>query len=179
LLFSATIPPDLKQIMGENLKKDFVEVDCINDKAEGSHTNVHVQQSHVVLPSVGMEQYAQSVVNVVLHALAQTDEENHKVVVFFTTARMVAFFATLFNEGLNVPVIELHSKKSQTYRNKASDTFRNAAKGVLFTSDVSARGVDYPDVTQVIQVSKMFVVVLLCVFYLCQRERLSTSTIIK
>lgn len=57
----------------------------------------------------------------------------------------------MFNKGLNIPVIELHSKKSQSFRNKASDQFRNAKKGVLFTSDVSARGVDYPDVTHVLQ----------------------------
>merc|ERR1712127_605149 len=65
---------------------------------------------------------------------------------------MVGFFAHLFNEGLNVPVIEIHSKKSQSFRNKSSDAFRKAKRAVLFTSDVSARGVDYPDVTHVIQV---------------------------
>jgi superfamily II DNA/RNA helicase len=155
LLFSATIPPELKAIMAENMKKDYVEVDCINDKDAGSSTAQKVKQSHVILPSAGMDQYTQSVVSVVMHALDQKDEDNHKIVVFFTTARMVAFFSAIFNDGLNVPVIELHSKKSQSYRNKASDTFRNANKGVLFTSDVSARGVDYPDVTQVIQVSNM------------------------
>lgn len=48
-------------------------------------------------------------------------------------------------------MIELHSKKSQGYRNKASDKFRKAKCAVLFTSDVSARGVDYPDVTDVLQ----------------------------
>jgi ATP-dependent RNA helicase MSS116 len=151
LLFSATIPPEIKTIMATNMKKDYVEVDCINDKDAGSSTHIKVKQSHVVLPELGMDGYVKSVVDVILHALSQDDEENHKVVVFFTTARMVAFFATFFNEGLNIPVIELHSKKSQSYRNNASNTFREAKKAVLFTSDVSARGVDYPDVTQVMQ----------------------------
>lgn len=152
LLFSATIPPELKTIMADNMKKDFVEVDCINDDAADSSTHIKVDQTHVVMPDRGMEAYVQTVVDVVLHALDDDEEENHKVVVFFPTARMVAFFATFFNEGLNIPVIELHSKKSQSYRNNASNKFRNADKGVLFTSDVSARGVDYPNVSQVIQV---------------------------
>jgi ATP-dependent RNA helicase MSS116 len=39
----------------------------------------------------------------------------------------------------------------QPQRDKASAAFRAAAEGVLFTSDVSARGVDYPDVTLVLQ----------------------------
>ncbi len=33
-----------------------------------------------------------------------------------------------------------------------SDDFRRAARAVMFSSDVSARGVDYPDVSLVLQV---------------------------
>lgn len=47
---------------------------------------------------------------------------------------------------------ELHSRKSQSYRTKTSEKFRRGTNCVLFTSDVSARGMDYPDVTFVIQV---------------------------
>ena len=58
--------------------------------------------------------------------------------------------AALFN-GIGIPVLEIHSRKSQSYRTKTSDTFRMAKKGILFSSDVTARGLDYPDVTCVIQ----------------------------
>lgn len=131
--------------MAENMKKDFIEVDCINDG--DAHTSSNVQESHVVIPS--MDRYVSSVVEIV--RLAMEPAENPKIVVFFPTARLVAFFSELFNEYLDIPVIELHSKKSQGYRNRASEQFRSASSGVLFTSDVSARGVDYPGVTQVIQ----------------------------
>ena len=41
---------------------------------------------------------------------------------------------------------------SQPARTRASDAFRGSrGNSVLFTSDVSARGVDYPDTTLVIQ----------------------------
>ena len=33
-----------------------------------------------------------------------------------------------------------------------AEEFRKGARKVLFSSDVSARGVDYPDVTMVVQV---------------------------
>eukprot|EP00980_Cylindrotheca_fusiformis_P007961 scaffold1697_cov120-Cylindrotheca_fusiformis.AAC.43 len=145
LLFSATLPKELKGIMAENMKPDFIEVDCINDG--DAHTNSNVQESHVVVPS--MDRYVSSVVEIV--RLAMEPNEDPKIVVFFPTARLVAFFSELFNEYLGIPVIELHSKKSQGYRNRASEQFRSASSGVLFTSDVSARGVDYPGVTQVIQ----------------------------
>ena len=150
LLFSATIPSDLKKIMADNMKKDFIEVDCINDGDAASHTNAQVAQSHVI---VQPDRFVSSVIEIVRLAMEEdgTGETNKKAVVFFPTARMVAFFSELFNVGLGIPVIELHSKKTQGYRNRMSDAFRNAETGVLFTSDVSARGVDYPNVSHVIQ----------------------------
>lgn len=51
-------------------------------------------------------------------------------------------------------MLEIHSRKSQGHRNKVSDTFRNGQGLVMFTSDVSARGMDYPDVSAVLQVTK-------------------------
>ena len=143
LLFSATIPPDLKIIMAQNMKPDFIEVDCINDGDAATHTNAQVQQSHVILPS-NSDRFVSSVVEVVRLALEKYDSADNpaKVVVFFPTARLVNFFAELFSELkiASVPVWELHSKKSQSYRNRVSDDFRKAKRGVLFTSDVSARG---------------------------------------
>ena len=148
LLFSATIPPDLKGIMKDCMNDDYLEVDCINDGDGATHTNAKVKQSHVVIPT--MDRYLSSVLEIVRLAMDEGGDKP-KIVVFFPTARTVAFFAELFNQELNMPVIELHSKKSQSYRNRASDEFRSASSGILFTSDVSARGVDYPGVTQVIQ----------------------------
>lgn len=133
------------------MRNDFVEIDCIG--GDGSteftneeHTNTLVKQSYVVLPS--LDRYVTSVVEVVKNFMQDKD---HKLVVFFPTARLVGFFAEFFNLGLGIDVIELHSRKSQGYRNQASEKFRNAKTGVLFTSDVSARGVDYPNVSGVIQ----------------------------
>ena len=147
LLFSATMPKDLKAVMAQAMKRDFVTVDCIHDK--GAETNIHVEQSHVVLPS--MDRLLIGVVEVVLEAMRR-EPVNHKVIVFFSTAKLTAFYSDLFNKGMNIPVIEIHSRKSQTHRDRASEKFRNSKRAVLFSSDVSARGVDYPDVTHVIQI---------------------------
>ena len=56
--------------------------------------------------------------------------------------------------GRDTLLVEIHSKKTQEQRTRASEMFRSAKTGysVLITSDVSARGVDYPGVTRVIQV---------------------------
>ncbi|PNH08328.1 DEAD-box ATP-dependent RNA helicase 25 [Tetrabaena socialis] len=44
-----------------------------------------------------------------------------------------------------------HSRKSQPQRDAASAQFRSGPRQVLFSSDVSARGVDYPGVSLVVQ----------------------------
>jgi len=53
---------------------------------------------------------------------------------------------------MGLPVLEIHSRKSQSQRTRVSDAFRDGHGLVMFTSDVSARGMDYPDVTAVVQV---------------------------
>ena len=147
MLFSATVPTQLRKIMKDSMKDDFVEVDCVKDGAQSAPTNLRVTQSHVILPS--MSNVLSSVYSILKEA---TTSRPYKIVVFFPTARMVSFFADFLNDGLEYPVVELHSKKSQSSRNTASSNFRQAKNAILFTSDLSARGVDYPDVTQVIQV---------------------------
>ena len=155
LLFSATVPPALKEIMRQTMQDDYVEVDCIKDGGDAAsgevstaETHVHIEQSHAIISS--MSQYVPSIIRVVKQAAADNGG-NNKVVVFFPTARMVSFFADLFNEVVRLSVMELHSKKSQGYRNRVSGQFREAESGILFTSDVSARGVDYPGVSHVVQ----------------------------
>lgn len=74
-----------------------------------------------------------------------------QVLVFCTTAMVTRMVADLLGE-LNLNIREIHSRKPQSYRTRVSDEFRKSKGLILVTSDVSARGVDYPDVTLVIQV---------------------------
>lgn len=69
---------------------------------------------------------------------------------FFVTARLTGMYSDLFN-AMGLPVVEMHSRKSQSARTKAADQFRGGTRCIMFSSDVSARGVDYPDVTLVLQ----------------------------
>jgi ATP-dependent RNA helicase MSS116 len=160
LLFSATMPKDLREVMARAMKPSYVTVDCIHDYGNDNNnnnneTNAHVQQTHVILPP-GMDRLVVSVLEVTLQAMKQQD--NYKIIAFFPTARLVGYFAELVNDGIRKrnaksfpEIVEIHSRKSQANRNKASDRFRAAKCAILFTSDVSARGVDYPGVTTVIQ----------------------------
>ena len=53
---------------------------------------------------------------------------------------------------MKMNVREMHSRKPQLYRTRISDEFRESKQLILISSDVSSRGMNYPDVTLVIQV---------------------------
>jgi ATP-dependent RNA helicase MSS116, mitochondrial len=81
-------------------------------------------------------------------------EGDQKIIVFLPTAKNCAFVANLFRTlNYDGKLVEIHSRMSQPARDRASAEFRACGlRSVLFTTDVSARGVDYADVTLVIQV---------------------------
>ncbi|KAG6916733.1 hypothetical protein DXG01_005553 [Tephrocybe rancida] len=75
-----------------------------------------------------------------------------KVIIFFPTARHVSLAAELLHALPGIPpVFELHSRLSQSARTRANTSFDKAVEGVLVSSDVAARGVDFPGVTLVLQ----------------------------
>lgn len=50
-------------------------------------------------------------------------------------------------------VLEMHSRLSQAQRSKTTAMFAKEPGHVMFASDVIARGMDFPDVSLVVQVS--------------------------
>lgn len=53
---------------------------------------------------------------------------------------------------MKMNVREIHSRKPQLYRTRVSEEFKESKRLILISSDVSARGMNYPDVSLVIQV---------------------------
>lgn len=73
--------------------------------------------------------------------------------VFLPTARAAGLYYDIFTAlKTSFPVWEIHSRMSQSKRTKATDQFRASPNGVLFSSDVTARGIDVQGVTGVVQV---------------------------
>lgn len=50
-----------------------------------------------------------------------------QVIAFFVTARLTQFYSEFF-EAMGSPVLEIHSRKSQSARTKASDAFRAGSR---------------------------------------------------
>ena len=144
LLFSATVPKTVHQIAANALRPGHQYIDCVGDDAPA--TNLQVKQSLVVAPF-------HDHLTLLTQAIEahQAEEPNHKIMVFFPTARSTQLASEMF-EAIGKPVFEIHSRKSQSVRTKAADKFREARAAVMMSSDVTARGMDFPDVTYVIQV---------------------------
>lgn len=144
LLFSATIPKEVRRVSQLVLKRDHVFVDTVGLGAVETPTKV--QQSCLVVPH---ELHFHTVHHLLREHIDR--EVDYKVIVFCTTA-MVTEFMYIMLRDLKLNVREIHSRKPQLYRTRISEEFRGSNRIVLVTSDVSTRGVNYPDVTLVIQV---------------------------
>lgn len=147
LLFSATFPAQVSELAGIAMSPGYRQIDTV--KPEEESTPEKIAQSYVVMPTENITRFLWGA----LQTAQGDDPHRFKVVVFFNTARVVGLYADVFRRTeLGRELFEIHSKKSQSHRTKESERFRAASRGVLFSSDVSARGLDYPGVTTVIQV---------------------------
>ncbi|RLN68424.1 hypothetical protein BBP00_00001035 [Phytophthora kernoviae] len=144
LLFSATLPATTNELKDVALRDDFAFVDTI--EGDDQQTNTQTVQEYTVCD-------LQDVIPVVEGVLEEHMKlPEYKVIVFLPTARSAQFMAQLFQAAGFPKVLEMHSRKSQSARTKAADAFRKGKKTIMFSSDVSARGVDYPGVSLVLQV---------------------------
>jgi ATP-dependent RNA helicase MSS116 len=156
ILVSATTSSDIESMMRKCVRSDsnhVVTIDCLKQTHNGnaidtdSHDHSSIPQSYVILPT-------NEIVWRIVQIIVYLGRSSHcKAVVFFPTTAQVRFFALLVQHGLGIGhVIEMHGQLSQGRRSVVSDRFRALSKGVLLTTDVSARGMDYPNVTHVVQV---------------------------
>ncbi|KAJ4474448.1 P-loop containing nucleoside triphosphate hydrolase protein [Lentinula aciculospora] len=167
LFFSATISNNIKQVAKRyNDGSEYVFVSTL--KGDEMNVHQHVHQSYIIarfenhIPTLLALLHLDSI----KHALPQVttttppningSQTLSKVMVFFPTARHVSFATeVLSSESIKKflpPILEIHSRKSQSARTKAAEAFKNAKSAILLSSDVAARGIDFPGVTLVIQI---------------------------
>ncbi|KAF5347456.1 hypothetical protein D9757_013826 [Collybiopsis confluens] len=152
-LFSATVSPVIKQVSKSVLSPNMKYIDCV--KSDDSPVHAHVPQYHTVLPNAAAQ--IPHILRLIAHD--QLTNPKSRIVLFLPTTRMTQLFSTIVRElSQALPrrpqIYEIHSKRTMDSRVSASDRFRKdkSPASILITSDVSARGVDYPGVTRVIQV---------------------------
>ena len=169
LLFSATVPDEVKHLVRSTLKPDFQFVQTI--KEDEAPTHERVPQRAVIVRS--FENCLPALVELCLKALEDATKEGgrpFKAIVYFPNTADVILANYIFR-GLKDPdssqrdsfgsfsgrhplaparLYEIHAKLSQSSRTRAAENFKTCKSGILFSSDVTARGMDFPEVTHVI-----------------------------
>ncbi len=136
MLFSATLEPSQKALIDGLLDNPVVVK--INS---GGTTSENVEQETIRVPD-GRDKFE------MLAGLFQ-DKTMDRVIIFTETKRLADRLSKKLNEtGIKSGLI--HGNKSQNFRNKTIEEFKNGTTRVLVATDVAARGIDVADVTHVI-----------------------------
>ncbi|KAG5721453.1 DEAD-box ATP-dependent RNA helicase 26 [Termitomyces sp. T112] len=155
-LFSATVSRAIQGIAAEMLAPNHKFINCVSSGASPVHA--HVPQYQTIVTDAS--QQLPHIVRLIAHDQLCNPRAS-KIVLFLPTTKMTQLYADLLRELKTIlparsktHIYEIHSKKNMESRVRASSLFRQEKDGasILVTSDVSARGVDYPGVTRVIQV---------------------------
>ncbi|KAK5998507.1 ATP-dependent RNA helicase cyt-19 [Cladobotryum mycophilum] len=158
MLVSATIPDDVIRLARTMVRpNDFEFVQTIAENEGLTHDKI---PQHVV--------QVQSWANIFPSLFELIDRENSatrddrsippfKAIVYFNTTALVELAGELGFQRrksgiMKIPSFSIQSNLTQSARTRAAEMFRNTRTGILFSSDVTARGMDFPDVTHVIQV---------------------------
>ncbi len=134
MLFTATLPPDLRQLTKDLLRDPqqvFVDPPSSN--------NTLIEQKMLEVLADGKQ-------NALLEAV-RTEVES--VLVFARTKRRTDRVAQ-FLQSYGVRTDRIHGDRSQAQRQKAIESFREGRVKVLVATDIAARGLDIPQVELVI-----------------------------
>ncbi len=136
LLFSATLDRQQQPFI-DQLLSNPVEVKVSSGEATGEHI-----EQEIIRLDEGQDKFS-----TLLQMVQQPDFE--KVLVFAETKRWVNRVSKKLNQA-GIRADEIHGNKTQNYRQKALDKFKNGKIQILVATDVAARGLDVSDVTHVI-----------------------------
>ena len=148
MLFSATVPQYVDKVAHFALNKGYKYISTIPEGELNTHERV--PQNLIVVPT--FSDMAAALAGALRQELAHVGPESFKAIVFAPTAALVDFYVEVIKSvpGLPAPMA-LHSRASQSKRTKTTDEFRKAKNGLLIATDVIARGMDFPAVTNVFQ----------------------------
>lgn len=160
LLFSATIPQEVMQMVRRTAKRGFQFLRTVQEGEQQTHERV--PQKQVIIQ--GLENQIPALVELCKREIARKDSRPFKAIVYFNaTADVTLAAATLRNlrnpgESMHnahplapARIIEMHARLTQQERTIAAESFRRADSAIMVSSDVTARGMDFPNVTHVIQ----------------------------
>jgi ATP-dependent RNA helicase MSS116 len=153
LLFSATVDSTVQKFAAKMFGRDYQFIDCVDKGELEAH---HLVEQTLVKTNTLTELYL-GILNFVSDNLVH---KHFKAVMFLPTTASVDYTYELLlsyvaNDGIYNPrnIMLLHGKRLQAQRDRTVRNFSKAKEGLLITTDVGSRGLDFKDVTDVVQIS--------------------------
>ncbi|KAG8997055.1 hypothetical protein FRB93_000548 [Tulasnella sp. JGI-2019a] len=145
LMFSATVDKPIQEVARKSLRPDYTFLSTV--KGDEQVTHDHVEQSSLTLS------YADTLPTLLGILRSEVAAPDAKIIVYSAIgAGALVTHATLDGLIPEIPLLKIAGKTNQGQRDKAIEEMKTAKRAVLFSSDVTARGLDIPDVTLIVQV---------------------------
>jgi len=136
LFFSATINPEIKKLAYSQIRSNAIRIQISPDDPVSKNITHFVMFVEMEDKRFFLAEY-----------LRQNPEG--KFIIFVRT-RVRAERVAKFMSSIEVKTMTLHGEKDQADRMEVMRAFRKGECKILIATDVSARGIDIPDVTHVI-----------------------------
>ncbi|WP_338358345.1 DEAD/DEAH box helicase [Yeosuana marina] len=138
IMFSATMTHDVDVMISEFFK---------------SPERVSIAVSGTPLENISQHRYTipnfYTKVNLVSHLLQDADEFS-KVLIFVSHKKLADLLFEKLEESFHGECCIIHSNKTQNYRLRSIEQFRNGDNRILVATDVMARGLDIDNISHVI-----------------------------
>jgi ATP-dependent RNA helicase MSS116 len=130
------------------LKPGFVPVAIVGKSAgQEVDTVAKIAQYYIPAPS-----FASSLSITIQLLMTKHAEGVLKAIVFLPAAHIANLFHAVGKEMKDIKVFVQHSRQSQSARTRVTNEFKECASGVMFATDVVARGMHFDRVSHVVQV---------------------------
>jgi ATP-dependent RNA helicase MSS116, mitochondrial len=148
MLFSATFDQQIRDVSRQFLNEDYKFISTI-PKGEGN-THERVPQFYVEVAE--MSDLAPALLATIRAEQAEHPNAAFKAIIFAPTAALADFYGHVLENSIGMPKVSvLHSRKSQSTRTRLTEDFKKSTNAIVVATDVIARGMDFPNVSHVIQ----------------------------
>jgi ATP-dependent RNA helicase DDX3X len=149
LLFSATLPPKIEQIVDKVCRKSRIvmRIGHYTEDKGGSCEKITQYVKYCDDDTVKFNGLFDDIMN--LWPRAPTGHLDGKVVIFINRIKQATHVSNVLR-GRGLQVGHLHGKQDQPTREDVVENYRTGVYNVLVATNVAARGLDFPDIKLVV-----------------------------
>lgn len=154
VLFSATIDERMEDFARDTIGQDYTYINCVNADEPEAHENIY--QTIVKTKDI-FESHVAAISDIFRK---REEDPSYKAIFFVPTVSGSNFLYDVVDElNRSFPkfkrrwLYKLNGGMSQASRDRTTENFRKCLSGLLICTDVAARGLDFKNVSDVIQIT--------------------------